>query len=443
MASRSLSQATSPSPTALRTRLAEIDDEMDALKSRLRVLAVERRRVTQGLGSIIYPVLTLPPGVTSQIFYQYVEEPYIGHTRTPGRGHGPLTLASVCRSWRDLCLSLPSLWASLRIYPDTTWPIDNFLRFLQCWLERAGNCPLALHIFGSGLGSMSMKIFSSISRFSTHFQTLSLTLDRPFAFPNAEIRGQIPLLTKLVVNIITERDTPVLMTAFTDAPSLREVQLSGTSFEWISLPWIQLTKLEFTEESVSSCVEILKETPNLEVLVVYLSDQLHPQGPSIVTLPRLHTLEFLYDPMGMLLDHLRLPGLKRIHLTSLDDHGEGVSRFLALGDRSTWSLQSIHFAGMMAERYLPCLRSLSSLEEVEIRLSWDCSSDEPPGELMELLRDDSTFLPALRALTLREWPRDISASSFAEMLAARRNRDNDQVAKLESFQVFFSPERDY
>ncbi|KAJ6600704.1 hypothetical protein B0H10DRAFT_1958730 [Mycena sp. CBHHK59/15] len=398
------------SPTAsassLRTRLAELDGEMDALESRLRLLAAERRCIVQGLNSIMYPVLTLPPEITAQIFSHYVDKPHIGRTRTPGRG--PLLLASVCRNWRDICLSMGSLWASLCLYPGShsSWDIEDLLSPLRSWLSRAGSHPLDLHVFRSSSASIS-KIFSFLSQYSRQWRTLRLTLDNPFSFPNNEIRGRIPCLTKLVVNMITETDDePVMMIAFSNAPCLHEAQLSGVSLQWISLPWIQLTHLDFSHESVSTCVEVLKQMPKLEVLVIFLTLSWDSDPPSaLLMLPHLHTLKFL----------------------------EGSPRLFPLGLRSAWSLRSIRLMGMAAERSIFCLLSIPSLEEVEI-----CTTDWPDYDLnplVELLTNDDGFLPALRALTLGGCIIDISTLSLVEMISSRWNGNRVGVAQLESFHL--------
>ncbi|KAJ7627939.1 hypothetical protein DFH06DRAFT_725282 [Mycena polygramma] len=418
------------SHTFLRARLRELDTEMDALESRLYILAVERQRVAKSLSSLIYPVLTLPPEITSQIFSHYIDEPHVGRTRTPG--HGPLTLASVCRHWRDLCLSLRSLWSCLRIYP-ADFRADVLLPFLHCWLQRAGNHPLDLQVFGSGPGRTTQKILSGLSQYSSQFRTLSITLDRPFYLPDAEIRGKIPSLAKLAVNIIAERDLPVLLTAFSDAPRLRDVRLSGASLEWISLPWAQLTKLDFSHESTSSCVEILRETPNLEVLIVDANGDTRVVQPPPLTLSRLHTLDLTYAREALLLDHLALPALKCIHLATLDD--EGVSRFLALAARSDWVLKSMHLASMTTASYIQCLHPMPSLKEVDIQQLWEFTSELTMLEFFQLLQADNTFLPALRTLTLRDFGGDIS---LAKMLISRCTEENG-VAKLETFRIFFSP----
>ncbi|KAJ7073448.1 hypothetical protein B0H15DRAFT_745599, partial [Mycena belliarum] len=102
----------SPGPV-LRARLAELNEEIGTLEVRLRLSTAERERVREGISCLRYPVLTIPPEIIEHIFSFYVCNPHIGHTNTPGRG--PLVLASVCRQWRNICLSDGSLWASLRV----------------------------------------------------------------------------------------------------------------------------------------------------------------------------------------------------------------------------------------------------------------------------------------------------------------------------------------
>ncbi|KAJ6481564.1 hypothetical protein C8R47DRAFT_1218340 [Mycena vitilis] len=373
----------------------------------------------------------MPPEITSQIFSHYIEEPHVGRTRTPG--HGPLTLASVCRHWRDLCLSLRSLWSCLRIYP-ADFRHDVLLPYLHCWLQRAGNHPLDLQVLGSGPGRTMQEIISGLSQYSPQFTTLGVTLDRPFYLHDDDIRGRMLSLVKLAVNILAERDLPVLLTAFSN------VRLSGASLEWISLPWAQLTKLEFSHESTSSCVGMVRETPNLEVLIVDANGDTAVRLPPL-TLSRLHTLDLTYAREALLLEHLVLPALKCIHLATLDD--EGVSRFLALVARSDCVLKSMHLAGA---GYIQCLHPIASLAEVDIQQLWEWTmlcinislslSHKSWGcSIFKILLDDDAFLPAVRTLTLWDFGGDIS---LANKLISRCT-EGKGVAKLESFRLFFSP----
>ncbi|KAJ7660146.1 hypothetical protein DFH06DRAFT_914375, partial [Mycena polygramma] len=55
----------------------------------------------------VYPVLTLSPEITSQIFVACLPD----HSRVrPSANTPPLVLPQICRQWREIALSLPELW---------------------------------------------------------------------------------------------------------------------------------------------------------------------------------------------------------------------------------------------------------------------------------------------------------------------------------------------
>lgn len=83
---------TTPRPAeneVLRRCLAEIDVEMEQLQCRLDELALARKPVVESLGSIVYPVLELPPEPTSKLFVEYI----LASSRL---GPEPRLLASIC-----------------------------------------------------------------------------------------------------------------------------------------------------------------------------------------------------------------------------------------------------------------------------------------------------------------------------------------------------------
>ncbi|KAJ7241023.1 hypothetical protein B0H12DRAFT_47686 [Mycena haematopus] len=392
------------------------------------VLATERDP-----DSVICPVLTLPPEITSEIFSYYVLDPHLGRSGTYKPSRGPLTLAAVRQIWRHICFSTHSLWTSLRIYPNRSWVVDDFLHLLKCWLQRAGNYPLDLHVSGyERKETMSLKILSIISHHSSQLRTLTFSLHTPFSFPDDEIWGCLPLLTKLSVNILARDDTPVMMTAFRDAPRLREVKLSGASLQWISLPWIQLTHLEFCDGSIASCLQILKETPNLEVLGIFMPYLDRESLPlHHLALLRLHTLKFTHDAEGELLKRLVLPALNTIHLAGLQ--GPGLSWFIDLGVRSAWPLRFIRLSNMTVHSCTTCLRSLSSATQVEIR-NFEFTGPDL-NQLITLLHDNSV-VPALQTLTLVDCGTEFSVRSLTEMIASRLSGAHDGLVKLRSFRLF-------
>ncbi|KAJ7259777.1 hypothetical protein C8J57DRAFT_1339133 [Mycena rebaudengoi] len=396
----------------LRSRLAALADEVLALNSRLHLLEQERLDILNNLNSIVYPILTLPLEITTQIFQHFVDQPQIGRIRGQKQGHSPLLLAGICRSWRDIALSVPALWSA---------------------------APLDLHISSSGSASASADaIFLLLSRYSPRWRTFGVTLKLPYYFPNSEVQGRVPLLEKLTVSVEADPgDEPAMVTAFRDAPNLREAHLHGASVAWISLPWMQLKELELTDQPLARCLEILRQTPKLEVLTVSaLSLRASPAPP--LEMAALHTLRLTgYDPDGYLLENITLPALKTLALPSLE---LGADRFCSFAARSAFSLQALHLQDAQDERSVKCLRALPSLQHLSMAFTANPYDDYNYefGDLFYLITDNHlTFLPALKSFRIDQCLSHVHGTALAEMLWARRHNLNGAVAKLESFRLSF------
>jgi hypothetical protein len=90
-------------PSAQRAELADIQHQLEVLKARERDLEA-------ALAIVAYPVLTLPPEITSHIFLNCL--PFHGRVQ-PSATKAPLVLAQVCRHWRDVALATAGLWSSI------------------------------------------------------------------------------------------------------------------------------------------------------------------------------------------------------------------------------------------------------------------------------------------------------------------------------------------
>ncbi|KAJ7644545.1 hypothetical protein FB45DRAFT_1053280 [Roridomyces roridus] len=98
------------SGTNLRARLTEIQQQISTLEAQMASLRSEEEAVARELAALVYPVLTLPNDVVSEIFIQYVH----GVPKT-----SPLGL--LWRSWREVALATCRLWTRF-------WRFDDKLR---------------------------------------------------------------------------------------------------------------------------------------------------------------------------------------------------------------------------------------------------------------------------------------------------------------------------
>ncbi|KAJ7608368.1 hypothetical protein FB45DRAFT_946532 [Roridomyces roridus] len=90
----------------LRAHLAAVDAAISAQLNHMQNLQNYRHSVLQELGAIVYPVLSLPNEITTEIFIQRLPDfPELNNnSRTL-----PLAPLGVCRAWRALAICTPQL----------------------------------------------------------------------------------------------------------------------------------------------------------------------------------------------------------------------------------------------------------------------------------------------------------------------------------------------
>ncbi|KAJ7167747.1 hypothetical protein C8R46DRAFT_898276, partial [Mycena filopes] len=130
---------------ALRARLAALDGSIARHKTALKELEKDRAGVETALKVFRYPVLTIPPEITSEIFLHCLPEKLV----PPSQADAPLVFLSVCRAWRAVAISVPALWTSLCVdvneIPSSILLDEHRLpSILDVWFSRAPNSPLTL-----------------------------------------------------------------------------------------------------------------------------------------------------------------------------------------------------------------------------------------------------------------------------------------------------------
>ncbi|KAJ7797341.1 hypothetical protein B0H14DRAFT_3548551, partial [Mycena olivaceomarginata] len=115
----------------LTAAISFLEPILDAVRTRLQ-------DVQNQLDSIVYPVLTLPPEMTSEIFIHCLpSEPEIVFP-----DDAPLLLTRVCRAWRQIAISTPALWATF--VAEETDSIPRLAEIAKTWLKRAQKHPLSV-----------------------------------------------------------------------------------------------------------------------------------------------------------------------------------------------------------------------------------------------------------------------------------------------------------
>ncbi|KAJ7741188.1 hypothetical protein DFH07DRAFT_943597 [Mycena maculata] len=293
---------------AARTRITELDVEIEALQRLLEARLFERDKCQEELATYIYPVLTL--AVRDYVGNIHPLHPSVSRTVPPAR---------ICRAWRTVALSTPTLWSAIELMLDNADSFEHLVQLLETWLTRSGGCPLSIALLCDyDVEISTTALVEAIVRHASRWQEIELLLpydDLP------QLTGVMPLLRTLTLGAETLRtaSAPVAdpVVIFTEAPNLKEVVLSEYFNPFcITLPWSQITKLTATLYDREAAA-ILRDAAALEECCLTLFYKLTSPIPPIPPLPRLRSLVLsaldTWRVAGtILLPALTLPALEAI-----------------------------------------------------------------------------------------------------------------------------------
>ncbi|KAJ6589140.1 hypothetical protein B0H19DRAFT_1248698 [Mycena capillaripes] len=359
----------------LRARLVELNLGISHLRGPLlrpNRMIEERYAIRRALDSIVfYPILTVPPEIMEEIFLFCLPDDSRCDPIMPDPAAAPLVLLNVCRKWREIALSAPRLWCSIRVNLRSQ-SFENSLPLLDCWLTRAQSCPLSVAVVYMNYEENPSPdlLIQSLTRSSEHWQDMRLELPFKDLQRLNGVERNVPLLRKLFIGPTDPyfagmqglRITPI--TAFSVAPSLREVHLvTGFPFT-LELPWAQLTKLQATSLSVCECLEILEASPALVECTLSLRQSF--DTASATRIPPLEHLEVLtLRTSGFhadLLHCLTLPVLREVqfHVGPSPSSEDSLVKVTSFLERSgvAGRLKYIRFSGMLDLYSSPLIREL-------------------------------------------------------------------------------------
>jgi hypothetical protein len=213
--------------SGLRTRLQHIDAEICQLENSLQSLREARTGVLNELRSLIYPVLSLPFEITSQIFLHCLPKRLEDSIRPyPSLNEAPLVFTRVCRDWRTVAISTSTLWNHVRIELDSDdglGHIDSkWVALLDLWLQRSQPQPLSLTLSNWSYTEPGEALLGVLDRQSRRWRNITFKL--PFNyFSRFEEHASLPLLERLTLSAHGSPDIINPISAFRHAPILRHV----------------------------------------------------------------------------------------------------------------------------------------------------------------------------------------------------------------------------
>ncbi|KAJ7720928.1 hypothetical protein B0H16DRAFT_1792211 [Mycena metata] len=242
--------------TADRERIADLAARIIDLEAEKHLLEAEQETLQERLDAYTYPVLTLPPEVVSEMFVHFLP---VYPKRAPQKGLlSPITLCQICRLWREIAFSTPSLWRTVTIFLRPGGSVQNYdvdHAHIEASLQRSGSCPLSVQL--EYTQSDTSSLIQLIIAHRTRWEHLKLFVS---ARNLPAIIGPFPLLRTLTTSVWIPRphDETYRPPTFHTAPLLRRVAIDHYKDIFLSMfPWAQLTVLVIKIIGINPCIRVL------------------------------------------------------------------------------------------------------------------------------------------------------------------------------------------
>ncbi|KAH7884538.1 hypothetical protein F5I97DRAFT_1467854 [Phlebopus sp. FC_14] len=421
---------------AAQKEVAKLTAQISALESRKQVLVKESFEVQYSIRSLqsrvahitneTAPVSRLPSDVLAIVFEETrcLLSQWVGVRR-------PLPievqLSHVCARWRQVALSTPSLWTTIRM------PILHKEIAIKTYLQRCNECPLSIHLGPQMSDHWLMGVFSSwlIPRIAQFRELILDTEDRQELYTVLELLANTaaPRLKRLKITghdpVRGQGSLPRVELFKQGAPLLSDIRLSAIPitfpqssaatlhFDPLPGPGIPLSRNDLlsvitpfasslTVLHLKGFVSGLHEEPGSAPIVLPAVEELLVHGNALV-----HGFNVFRNLSTPMIRTLTLVGVKRQALTS-------IHKFMArTGPEQFRELRTLHYLECGIDDdldiYLP--HATAALRHLSLTLGYHSpmmrlllNSDKQAS-----LQGTSPLWPNLRTLSVHlasPWPRD-------------------------------------
>ncbi|KAL1706015.1 hypothetical protein EV121DRAFT_269430 [Schizophyllum commune] len=419
----------------------------------------------------------LPVELQGLVFEQYLPE---SAEITPLRKvDSPVTLSLVCRDWRYIALTTPSLWSGMSIVVQehaSTSQSQKLCRQLERWLALSKYHPLFIRLFYAYSGKKTFSAYGGSSADALGLRVVSMLRVHAGRWRNVVFQCPSTLLKPLVDGgggsyssdlSVDERNARIY-------PQLRGFTLDVTNtpstaravdFRNLRLPLEALTQLHLVADhnrllSLAECSDLLAHCPQLRrctlnaelregdivgVSLQSLDQHSQPAGGSTKPTCDLDQLSIQLRPststhvdptrvpqaLADFLDALHLDGLTELTVEwmgNLVPSCGGASQ-LAQTLARCYRLESLdlRYVPLSTDELLACLRELHHLEALALTYSMDADSARftiPVNKDLLLALEggtqgDLSLLPRLRTLRLVSHCSDVDEADVMRFLDVR------------------------
>ncbi|KAJ7364943.1 hypothetical protein DFH08DRAFT_766717 [Mycena albidolilacea] len=432
-------------------------EEMEIALCQLKELRASLKTPIDAHRALISPLRCIPRDLLLEIFSSCLPSE---HNALIDPAEVPLLLGRICRHWRDVVHTTPTLWSSIHI-PCLDYiraPPNMILgleRTVEAWLERSSACPLSVSVFDTSNYSMDLEkhpLMLQLLPISRRLGHLTLVGDAEFLRPFLRLGPEsLPVMKSIWIQTIDGHifgnDPDLLDSANAlQIPTLEDVTLRISflrSPAALPLQWSQLTRLHLECHpvwiengdpegglDVGTAFDVLRRCPNLvhcELEVTQASENPFTLDTSSIILPHLRTLALsgFVIQFQSRMPHLVVPKLYSLRLGEVFVGGIASS---AIPDGSMCAdIDTTRFTSSSLQELLGTFPTISHL-----RLSSNTLQQPLPDDAFIVLLHN--LCPMLTNITILSAPPGLSDGAVLAFIKARMA----MPTPLQQFRVRFS-----
>jgi hypothetical protein len=444
--------------------LAKFDKEIARLKSMVNHLIEKREtldRCIQQKQALLAPIRRIP----HELLSRFIELSLPVGWDDMGRSMGVLPHSQVCSHWRNVALSMHTLWCRI----STKLPCrESQIAAVQTRLMRSGNYPLTVTVRQQDRkltwGEVEI-VMNMIVQQSSRWRHVELSLAPQIYQRLPTIRGHLPCLETLVLRALAGISNidywrHLDLDIFSAAPKLRTLHICDHILmsQKIPLPWTQITDLSLSPSvALSRVLTVLRQCPSIvscAVTIKPVDDGVPEQIPSqsSIILDRLHTLRVQAHSDTSLTDlnattlfsSITIPAVNTITLTRT----KVTDSFVAMLSRSACLIQTLEFWHTDTDEELviqvlllmPCLTSFTHVTKTTIWRDHGMTYQNPGPCLVPMLKRLHLGFSNSSAIDTST-PEMIGADKLLDMIESRWRipsthvSSNGTVSRLESVRI--------
>ncbi|KIK54723.1 hypothetical protein GYMLUDRAFT_48435 [Collybiopsis luxurians FD-317 M1] len=440
--------------------IADYQAEVIRLRAQITYIEVQQELLEEHkmkLQSLLSPVRKIPNETLSRIFEYVCKENLFqdhpwpedsdnkGKISPPTELSGPaitylptMAISSVCARWRELALSLPSLWSQLKLEIFTAFQQEespvSLIATLEIYLERSGDWPLAiaLNIRGDTTGDIPSALVHILPH--THrWKRFKYSGEHTLTDFHILSNFRFPLLSRLELEADSKGIPSRDLDRFEHAPKLRF--LSTDQWFPCKIPYDQLRLLSIGTHSRADMEQVLRSCPLLISLELYSQSDLDFEtvtpAKAATSWRNITLLQFnmahgkLYE---MVFSSFNFPSLNHLRMKGKQDlfwPGRAIDSFISRSSCRI-TILTMDKVSVSDVELIAALRMMTYLEKLEVQ---DGIGESPiTSHLISSLhavgRNRSTgsiiyLVPKLQSLRLYFNGEALDDRAFARMIVSR------------------------